>query len=182
MTSEAEDESDFYLHEALRSPGFRQKLWRVAWLHCRDAQLAEDCVQEAFTLATVKRSDLQVASEEHLRSWLVRTTQNFARNARRKNATSVNHAETLSDYKRLRSEIDTDPLTALEREENTHRLRSAISQLSEEQRVVVELRLGRDLTFAEIATQTGVSLGTVLSRMRLALEKLRKQFSDRDLE
>ena len=49
-----------------------------------------------------------------------------------------------------------------------------LSTLPEDQREVLEMRLYKDMSFKEIAEQTGVSINTALGRMRYALINLRK--------
>jgi RNA polymerase sigma-70 factor (ECF subfamily) len=60
-------------------------------------------------------------------------------------------------------------------------IRSLVSELPEEQREVVMLRYYSDLSFKEIADQTGVSINTALGRMRYALINLRKMIKERNL-
>ena len=59
-------------------------------------------------------------------------------------------------------------------------VRKALGGLPEEQRRVVLARVYDDKTFAEIAGEFGLPLGTVLTRMRRALEKLRRTMSPGD--
>jgi len=63
-----------------------------------------------------------------------------------------------------------DIIAASEREA---RIRSALSQLSAEQAAVVRLSFFNDTPHGEIAAQLGIPLGTVKSRIRLALARLR---------
>lgn len=63
-----------------------------------------------------------------------------------------------------------DVVAATERE---RRIRGALAQLSEEQAAVVRLSFFNDTPHGEIAKQLGIPLGTVKSRIRLALTKLR---------
>src|SRR5262245_33354688 len=53
-------------------------------------------------------------------------------------------------------------------------VKSALERLPEEQRTVVNLRIYEEKTFAEIAATLDLPLGTVLTRMRLALQKLQQ--------
>jgi RNA polymerase sigma-70 factor (ECF subfamily) len=53
-------------------------------------------------------------------------------------------------------------------------LHKIIQQLPDDQREVLEMRIFQDLSFNEIAEQTGVSINTALGRMRYALMNLRK--------
>ena len=64
--------------------------------------------------------------------------------------------------------------------ETVERLRVAIAALPDAQREVVTRRLETQQTFAEIAAATNQPLGTVLSRMRLALKRLTKEMNDND--
>jgi RNA polymerase sigma-70 factor (ECF subfamily) len=57
-------------------------------------------------------------------------------------------------------------------------LQAALAELPEEQREVVVMRVWSGLTLEEAATATGVSLNTVASRYRYALEKLRLSLSE----
>jgi RNA polymerase sigma-70 factor (ECF subfamily) len=52
-------------------------------------------------------------------------------------------------------------------------VREALEVLPAEQRLVIEMSYFKGLTQAEIAERTGQPLGTVKTRMRLALRKLR---------
>ena len=58
--------------------------------------------------------------------------------------------------------------------------RSALGALPAEQSKVVWARMYEDKTFVQIAKESGLPLGTVLTRMRLALEKLRRTLSTGD--
>ena len=61
--------------------------------------------------------------------------------------------------------------------EERHAIEVALAELPEEQRSAVHLRIWEDLTFEEIASVTGVSKGTAVSRYRYGLEKLRTRLS-----
>ena len=61
----------------------------------------------------------------------------------------------------------------MEMQQDTDRLRDAIATLPEKQRLLVERAYYGDLTQSEIAKETGLPLGTIKSRLRLAINKLR---------
>ncbi|MEZ6135895.1 MAG: sigma-70 family RNA polymerase sigma factor [Pirellulaceae bacterium] len=143
-------------------------LERIAWAILRDWPLASDAVQEAFILLTQKWSEIPA---ENRRGWLVRTVQLTSQNLRRKQSRANRLPEELYSADRHHAASQPDS----RHNEQAEQLRSAIAQLPSAQRQVVLLRLEQERSFAEIADELGVPLGTVLSRMRLALEKLRKQ-------
>jgi RNA polymerase sigma-70 factor (ECF subfamily) len=147
---------------------FSEQLLRLAWAIVRDWGLAADAVQETFALFAQKYESIE---EAHHRGWLVRTVQFQALNQRR----SQRRSTQLID--RLREVPDTysTRTVAPPQEDQIEQLRCAIDELPPEQRQVVQLRLADELGFAEIAEQLKLPLGTVLSRMRLALEKLRRK-------
>lgn len=57
--------------------------------------------------------------------------------------------------------------------EQDDRIRAALDELGEEQRQVVQLSFIHDKPHAEIAKELGIPLGTVKSRIRLAMKRLR---------
>jgi RNA polymerase sigma-70 factor (ECF subfamily) len=61
------------------------------------------------------------------------------------------------------------------KEETLELVRKLIEELPEAQKEVVILRHYMDLSFQEIADQTGVSINTALGRMRYALNHIRKK-------
>lgn len=71
------------------------------------------------------------------------------------------------------SEPDASQILALE-QEAVH-LKQAIAQLHPDQKEMIEKAYIGDLTHQEISTQTGLPLGTVKSRIRLGLGRLRKE-------
>ncbi len=70
-------------------------------------------------------------------------------------------------------EPDAAQILALE-QEATH-LKQALRQLQPDQRDMIEKAYMGDLTHQEISSQTGLPLGTVKSRIRLGLGRLRKE-------
>jgi RNA polymerase sigma-70 factor (ECF subfamily) len=146
------------------------QLLQLAWAIVRDWGLAADAVQESFALFAQK---IDTIDETHQRGWLFKTVQFQALNQRR----SRQREERLVD--RLREEpsaYSSESFTAAtEQSDQIEQLRRAIEDLPPDQRQVVQLRLRDEKGFAEMAEQLNLPLGTVLSRMRLALEKLRRK-------
>ena len=58
-------------------------------------------------------------------------------------------------------------------QQDSRRLAEAVAQLPEKQRELVERAFYGDLSHSEIAAETGLPLGTIKSRIRLAIERLR---------
>ena len=71
-------------------------------------------------------------------------------------------------------EPEPDPAEVVGLQQETENLTSAIAALPEKQRQLIERAYYGDLSHAEIAAVTGLPLGTIKSRIRLALERLRR--------
>ena len=70
-------------------------------------------------------------------------------------------------------EADPDQEEVMALQQETDRLGEAIKALPEKQRVLIERAYFGELSHSEIADETGLPLGTIKSRIRLALERLR---------
>jgi len=75
-------------------------------------------------------------------------------------------------------ETDDDAHSALALDQEASRLRAALETLSDEQREVIEQAYLGDLTHTEIRQRTGLPMGTIKSRIRLALERLRHELKE----
>ena len=71
-----------------------------------------------------------------------------------------------------------DAAAALALDQEARRLKTALESLSRDQRIVIEQAYLGELTHQEISEITGLPLGTVKSRIRLALERLRHELRD----
>lgn len=70
-------------------------------------------------------------------------------------------------------EAEPDQEDALALSQETEQLGDALAQLPEKQRHLIEKAYFGELSHSEIAEQTGLPLGTIKSRIRLALDRLR---------
>jgi RNA polymerase sigma factor (sigma-70 family) len=69
--------------------------------------------------------------------------------------------------------LSPDPIEDVLISERRRQVLTALEQIPDEQRQVIELAYYQGLSHSEIAEQTGISLGTVKTRIRLGLVKLR---------
>jgi len=70
-------------------------------------------------------------------------------------------------------EPEPDQADAMGLQQETEQLGQALAGLPEEQRKLIEKAYYGELSHSEIAAETGLPLGTIKSRIRLALERLR---------
>ncbi len=66
----------------------------------------------------------------------------------------------------------------LQAAQSASRLRAAVAELPADQRQLLELAFFEDQSHSDIATRTGIPLGTVKSRIRLAMQRLRKAIEE----
>lgn len=148
----------------------------------RDAQLAGDVLQATFVKMAERGHETKVESRK---SWLFRVAFNEAMAFRRREAVGDkvvrNMAEQVPAWHQNgmgglngRGELADDPLVRLE---SVEAVREAMSQLPPEQRQLVRMRIYEEKTFAVIAKELSIPLGTALARMRAALIKLRAKLT-----
>jgi len=152
------------LHERW-APDVRAFLWGLT----RNPEQAEELLQATFAkLVEVGHT----VDESSARGWLFKVAHNEAMLWRRK--AGIHHRAIQKIIPILRAADEKRPWTTLVLAEESEQVRKALAALPHEQKHVVEQRIYADKTFAVIAGELGVPLGTVLTRMRLALAKLEK--------
>ena len=137
------------------------------WITRNDAD-AEDVVQDACVRALRYFPTLRDGDP---RAWLFAIVRNtwYSRVARRSESTGTASA----DDRRVEPLDDgPDPETLLLRQDTVLRVRGAIEQLPVEFREVLVLREMEGLSYKEIATVVRVPIGTVMSRLARARERL----------
>jgi RNA polymerase sigma-70 factor (ECF subfamily) len=144
----------------------------VYWLAMRilgNRELAADATQEAFVRLWRSRATYQ-AGRGRVKWWLMRIVRNGAIDLSRREHETVPLTEELFDLWVAPESVE-DEVVALDE----HReLAALLDQLPSKQREVLELAYFADLTQTEITKLLGLPRGTIKSRNRLGLEKLRE--------
>lgn len=131
-----------------------------------DATTAEECAQDV--LATLwQKAHLFDPSRASVTTWVFTIARNRRIDMLRKQRRPEPEDLTWGP------EHEPDQQDALELQQESRRLGRAIAGLPPKQRDLIEKAYFADLTHSEIAEATGLPLGTIKSRIRLALEKLR---------
>ncbi len=133
----------------------------------RDAQLASDCLQATF-VKLVERG--RQSREETRKAWLFRVAYHEALAYRRRQAVGDKIVERVAWYSNGAASAADEPVA---RFESVQAVRRALEELPAEQRQVVRMRIYEEKTFAAIAQELSIPLGTALARMRSAMIKLR---------
>jgi RNA polymerase sigma factor (sigma-70 family) len=130
--------------------------------------LAEECAQDAMATLWQKAHQFD-AERASVATWVFTIARNKRIDALRKSRRP--EPEDLP----WGPEPEPDQAEVFEVQQETRRLGAALAQLPVTQRDLIERAYFGDLSHGEIAAQTGLPLGTIKSRIRLALERLRHQ-------
>ncbi|MFS8147225.1 sigma-70 family RNA polymerase sigma factor [Rhizobium sp. BR 249] len=142
-----------------------------SWLMRRKmtAGEAEELVQEIMIVLWHK-AGLYDATRSSLSTWLFRIARNRRIDLQRRTSTRV--FDETDPALRPPAEIGADEMIA--NDDRDAKIRAAIEELPEEQRDMLRAAFFLGQSHSEIAEATGLPLGTVKSRIRLAFGKLRK--------
>lgn len=152
------------LAEVVRRFEARLQLHALYILH--DREEANDVVQEVFIRAM--REPRFFDLDFKIQAWLYRVTRNLCFNLvrdrrRREHILAANPGERASRE---------DPLAAVFHGEQQAEILAAVDGLSGDHREILLLRYYEDLSYLEIADRLGIKLGTVMSRLSRARDRL----------
>jgi len=149
-----------------------------------DQALAEDILQETFWRVWQNAA----AYQSHLgpfTGWLFRIARNLSidayrrRNVRPQAILSANGSDPILDET---PDPDMDVAEQAQAILTNRQIRNALASLPDVQRQVIELAYFYGMTRQEIAEATGEALGTIHTRARLALQKLRGELERDEFE
>ena len=164
---DTQDEAAFaelFAHFAPRVKGFLIKSGA-------SAQMAEECTQEAM-VTLWNKAHLFDPSRASAATWIFTIARNKKIDAFRRAARP--EPEDLP----WGPEPEPEAADAMALQQETQQLAKAIDELPQKQRDIVKRAYFGDLSHAELAEETGLPLGTIKSRIRLALTRLRKTLSE----
>ncbi|NCF69851.1 MAG: sigma-70 family RNA polymerase sigma factor [Chloroflexi bacterium] len=143
---------------------------------------AEETTLDVFTKVWQK-ADTFRSNRGSVRVWLTSMTRNRAIDVLRQQSVRLNVQN------KLWTEATSQPIsneripeTAVDLNLRKQRIRTAIIQLPEEQRIVLDLAYFQGYSQSEISQLCNVPLGTVKTRVRLAIQKLRRLLQDDQIE
>lgn len=130
------------------------------------AAQAEELVQDVL-LTVWRKADLFDAERAEASAWIYGIARNrmidHIRKSRRPLPEDLLHEQEMSEH----------PAQAFAMEQEVSRLRLAVAKLPDDQRILIEHAYLGELSHSEIKDMTGLPLGTVKSRIRLGLDRLR---------
>jgi RNA polymerase sigma-70 factor (ECF subfamily) len=148
------------------------RLFSLSFQILHDRWDAEEVVQDAFA-ALWKNPRSYSPQKGKLSSWLMvlvrnRSIDRYRSRKRRKDTTSIEVSLEVQPQ-----DENEDVVSSASQTDEKKLLGAAIQKLPKKQLRVLELSYFKGMTHPEIAEELGLSLGTVKSRIRLGVEKLR---------
>lgn len=148
-------------------------LYAVAFKSLGSAQESEEVVLDVFSQVWRTAASYDT-TKSRVDTWLFMIARSRTLDRLRRLQRSTKIALASADAVKSESnQLSKDPIEDVLLLERQAQVLTAIAQLPPEQRHAIELAYYKGLTQAEIAKQLGLSLGTVKTRIRLGLNKLR---------
>lgn len=157
-------------------------VYSMAYRVLSSAELAEDIVQETFWRVWRRSSTYQVGRGQVM-SWIFGIAHNLAIDELRRQRVRPSPVYETPERPIL-SEIEdqqSDVLGSALEQERRQLINEALGEIPDEQREVLELAYFSGLSQSEIADQLQKPIGTIKTRARLGLQKLRDILSARGL-
>ncbi len=140
-----------------------------------DDAMAEEVAQDVM-VTVWRKAQLFDRTKSSAATWLFRIARNRRIDVlRRKRAINVD-TETLV----IEDENLPNPNETLDEAKRQARIKAALAKLPQQQLQLVELAFYTELSHSQIAEETGLPLGTVKSRIRLAFGRLRRLLEEDD--
>ena len=155
---------------------YQSKVFTTIYLIVKDQAVAEDLLQDVFVKVVQTIHSDRYSEEGKFQPWLMRIAHNLAidyfRKAKRYPTILMEDGSNLfNSLMFAEASIEEHRMKA----ETLEMVKKLIEELPEAQKEVLVMRHYLDMSFQEIADQTGVSINTALGRMRYALIHLRKK-------
>ncbi|TXC77148.1 sigma-70 family RNA polymerase sigma factor [Luteibaculum oceani] len=160
----------------------KTKVYQNIYFMVHDGELAEDIFQETFMKVIRTLKSGRYNEEGKFLPWVCRIAHNLV----------IDHFRREKKMRMVSGGDDYDIFATLDMEELTVEdqlvmdqigsdVKKLMEQLPEEQKEVVQMRCFQDMSFKEIAENTGVSINTALGRMRYALINIRKMIKEHNI-
>lgn len=154
----------------------RLGLFRFLMGLCGDQAVAEEVFQETW-MSLIRSESLQREAAVLFKTWLYQIARNRLIDHWRKQGRHQQREEAFDEQLHDQAMAEPDPERQLSLSQDQVRIQAALADLPAEQREVFLLRAHGDLELHEIAELTRTPAETVKSRLRYALQKLRRLLS-----
>ncbi|MBQ8137525.1 MAG: sigma-70 family RNA polymerase sigma factor [Clostridia bacterium] len=158
---------------------YADMVYRIAYVQTKSLAQAEDIQQDVF-MALVRYSD-RIRSEQHLKAWLIRVTQNACKKHFRSLWFKLHVPYDDALFKETEEEGGAlpEPDAQEEDREDIELVQDMVEELPESYRIVVHLFYYEQMPIREIASAIGVTEQNVKTRLSRARDRLRKLWEER---
>ena len=160
----------------------KSRIYNFIFSKVLNRDIAEDIFQDTFinVIKTLKRGFYN--EEGKFLPWIMRIAHNLVIDHFRRN-NRIPKFESNNDYDIFQNLSDSslNAEKSIIKDQVSSDLQVLVDELPSDQKDVVIMRLYRDMSFKEIAENTGVSINTALGRMRYAIINLRKMINDNQI-
>lgn len=160
----------------------KQRVYSLIYSKVKNKSVADDVFQDTFikVIKTVKKGNY--TEEGKFLPWVMRIANNLV----------IDYFRQLKRIPKFNSVDDFDVFSMISNNELTIESELIRSQIYSDLEILIQClpieqqevligRIYKDLSFKEIAENTGLSINTVLGRMRYALINLRKKIEEKDI-
>ena len=158
------------------------KIFNFIYSKVFDRNIAEDIFQDTFikVIRTLKRGVYQ--EEGKFLPWVMRISHNLViDHFRKSNRIPIFESKDDFDIFQIIGDDVPNVETSIIDKQVVEDLQKLITELPDDQREVLTMRLYKDMSFNEIAESTGVSINTALGRMRYAVINIRKLIAEHQI-
>ena len=160
----------------------KSRIYNFIFSKVLNRDIAEDIFQDTFikVIKTLKRGFYN--EEGKFLPWIMRIAHNLVIDHFRRSK-RIPKFENNSEYDIFQNLSDSslNAEKSIIKNQVSTDLQHLVDELPDDQKDVVIMRLYRDMSFKEIAENTGVSINTALGRMRYAIINLRKMINDNQI-
>jgi RNA polymerase sigma-70 factor (ECF subfamily) len=150
---------------------YQRRIYFLALRMARDPDAADDLAQETFVKAYFAITSFTIGRRFY--TWLYRICMNLSINYLNKSRHAIPASRFDEDEEVLEREAPgPDAADTLISKEKTEEIETAIDSLSAKYKSVLVLRVYEDMSYEDIAGTLGISVGTVMSRLFRARQKL----------
>lgn len=156
---------------------YSERLFGLARHILKEQSLAEDVIQELFLYLWQNAGKFDLRRTD-AGPWLTVLCRNRcidklrAKMARAKRSTAINE-----DVLQHVADHSDDPMANVQQREMEENMSRALELLPEEQRIAIELAYFEGLSQSEISRTLNIPLGTIKTRVRMGMQKLRNQMN-----
>lgn len=156
---------------------YQKKMYTLAYRMVKNHDAADDIAQETFINAYSSIKSFKLGYSFY--TWLYRICMNLSINYLKRQKFVIPESQFEEEVSPLEKKTESeDPLSLLVQKEQERKIEQAIDSLPPKYKAVFILKVYEDLSYEEIAQTLKISLGTVMSRLFRARERLQELLKD----